>query len=102
MLLDIAADLPAVSSRHHHVEQNQRRFDLLERLEGVVAIVGDGYGKPARLEVITNDMRIVRVVVDHQNRWMGCVCHKRLSEMMLCHSGRNSQANFGSETYTPR
>ena len=70
MLLDVAANLPAIAARHHHVEQNQRRLDLLERLDRLIAVVRDGYRIPARLQIIADDVRVIGVVVHYEDRGM--------------------------------
>jgi len=64
VLLDIAADLPAVSSRIITSSRTRAGLTSSNALRASSPFVGDGYWKPARLEVITNDMRVVRVVVD--------------------------------------
>jgi len=65
MLLDFAAHLPAIPARHHHVQKHQRRFDLLERLHGFVAIVGDGNRVSPRFQIVTDDVSVICVVIDH-------------------------------------
>src|SRR5256714_15692288 len=83
MTLDFAAHLPAIAARHHHVEQHHRRFYLVERFQCVVAVIGDSDWITLRLQVIPDNVRVVGVIVDDENRRVGCVGHKRLSEMML-------------------
>src|SRR4051812_33937515 len=83
MLLDIAADLPTVSARHHHVEQYESRFDFLECLERIVAVVGDSDRISARLQIIADDVRVIRVVVNDEDRRVSGFSHKQSSEMMV-------------------
>src|SRR5206468_10100695 len=62
-----AANFPAIATRHHHVEQHERRPHRFEQSQRFIAIVRDGYRISANLEVLTNDLGIVVIIVDHQD-----------------------------------
>src|SRR5689334_6223266 len=68
MVLHFAADLPAVAAGHHHIEENKRGLVALECLHRFVAVVGDGYRVPTRLEVVPYYVGVVVVVVDYKDR----------------------------------
>jgi hypothetical protein len=68
VLLDVPADLPAVAPGHHHVEKNECGLYLLERPERIVTVVGDGDRVSTRLEIIADDVRVIRVVIDYEDR----------------------------------
>jgi hypothetical protein len=79
MLLDIAAYLPTIAARHHNVEKDQRGLDLFERLDGLIAVIGDSYRIPASLQIIADYVRIIGVVVHYEDWGMCLVGHKLLS-----------------------
>jgi hypothetical protein len=68
-LLDEAANLPAIAARHHDVEQHERGPHLLEERERLVAVVRDGDRVPTDLQVLPDDLGVVLIIVDHQDRW---------------------------------
>ena len=92
VLLDVAAYLPAIAARHHHVEEDEGGLHLLERLQRVIAVVGDRDRVSTGLEIVADDVGVIRIIVDDEYRWMRFIGHKRLSEMMLCPYAGNSQA----------
>ena len=69
MLLHNAANLPAVTAGHHHIEQDDRRTYGLEQGERLVTAMRHGDWIPAHLKVLSNDLGVVVVIVDHQDRW---------------------------------
>ena len=83
MALDLATDLPTVAPRHHDIEKYQRRLDLVECLQCIIAVVSHGDGITLSLQIVADDVRVIRVVVDYENRRVRCVSHKQLSVMML-------------------
>src|SRR5687768_16170784 len=74
-VLHLPADLPPIPARHHHIEEDERRFLFFEELEGLVTVVGNGDGIATRLEVIADDVRIVLVVVHYEDRRERAVGH---------------------------
>ena len=75
MLLHDAANLPAVAAGHHHVEQNDRGTDGLEQRQRLVAAVRYGGRISSDLQVLSDDLGVIGVIVDHQNRWLVGRCH---------------------------
>ena len=69
VLLHDAAHLPAVATRHHHVEQYERRLDGLVQRECLVAVVGDGDWISTDLQILPDDLRVVVIVIHHQDGW---------------------------------
>src|SRR6266550_5667448 len=68
MVFHLAADLPAVASWHHDVEENDRRLFPLERFHRFVAVVCNRNRITACLEIIADYVGVVVIVVHNKNR----------------------------------
>src|ERR687895_1577778 len=62
MLLDETTNLPTVATRHHHIEENERRTDLLEQRQRFVAVVRDRDRISADLQILPNDFRVILII----------------------------------------
>jgi hypothetical protein len=71
MLAHEPANFPTAAPRHQHIEQHQRGARGVEKRERLVAIVRDDDGEATRFEERANDLRVVIVVVDDQDRLRG-------------------------------
>src|SRR5688500_10919717 len=74
MVFHLAADLPAVAAWHHHVEEDDGRLLPLEDLHGLDSVVGDGDLVATRFQIVSDDVRVVLVIVDNEDGgelWVG-------------------------------
>ena len=75
MLLHDAADLPAIATGHHHIKEDERRLHCLEQSQRFIAVMRNRYWISANLEVLADDLGIVVIIVDHQDRRQVGVLH---------------------------
>src|SRR5260221_321786 len=68
-LVVISTARTVVSAGHHHVEQHDGGAHGLEERERLVAVMCDGDGISAGLEVLPNDLGVVMIVVHHEDGW---------------------------------
>jgi TonB-dependent Receptor Plug Domain. len=71
----LAANLPSVPPRHHHVEKHERRFDSIEKDHRLIAVIRNSDGIALRLEIVSDDMGVVFVIVDNENCRKLCIGH---------------------------
>ena len=75
MLPHDATNFPAIATRHHHVEQHERRLYCLEQCQCLIAIVCDRYRISANLEILTDNLGVIVIIVDHEDRRQVGVVH---------------------------
>ena len=68
VLLHDPADFPTITARHHDIEQDHRGTHRLVHRQRLVSVVGNRDRVATDLEVLSDDLRVVMIVVHHQDR----------------------------------
>ena len=75
LLAEVAHDLDAVEVRHHDVEQDDVRADILGLLERLFAAVGGDDAETLFAEGDRDELRDARLVVRDEHEWLGTHRH---------------------------
>src|SRR5947207_7447212 len=69
MLLHDTTYFPPVATRHHHVEQHNRRLHGLEESQCLLSACRHRDRVATNLKVFANDVGVVAIIVDHEDGW---------------------------------
>src|SRR5204863_4329348 len=69
MLLHDTTYFPPVATRHHHVEQHNRRLHGLEESQCLLSACRHRDRVATNLEIFANDVGVVAIVVDYEDGW---------------------------------
>jgi len=67
--LQALADFDAIHFRHHHIEQDELRFLLLDEIKRLLSRIGGGHVHPFAFQFALEELDVDGLVVHHEDCW---------------------------------